>query len=437
MQKHQPSTWYIGLVILLGMSSGIYSVCRSLRDVPRQDPHVLGALVVLCVLCRCLPLYIRPDCTIDMSFISILATVLLLGPETATAIVFLTKPLEIYPREHGGGYCHIFNTAPVKTLFNTSNLNLSFTLSGFLYHAADGVPGDLSLPGVLFPSLLFVFCSIVINSFILLFLFLLEGKVSFYPTIFQMFLGLLPSILCSAPMAYFLAMLLQMPSGAWLAFLFMLPLLLARYSFKLYLSSAQQQYSILKALTAALDAKDTYTEGHSSRVARFSVQIAERMNLPSKTIQRLQTGAVFHDIGKIGIPDSILQKPGSLTPEERAVIQRHPVIGVDILKNIDSYQDILELVRRHHERYDGGGYPDGTCGEELSLEVYILAAADAYDAITSDRPYCSGRSPKIAAEIPRAEAGRQFHPEVARVAADMAEAGLLDPRLDGEEGPPC
>ena len=129
-----------------------------------------------------------------MSFISILATVLLLGPETATAIVFLTKPLEIYPREHGGGYCHIFNTAPVKTLFNTSNLNLSFTLSGFLYHAADGVPGDLSLPGVLFPSLLFVFCSIVINSFILLFLFLLEGKVSFYPTIFQMFLGLLPSI---------------------------------------------------------------------------------------------------------------------------------------------------------------------------------------------------------------------------------------------------
>ena len=99
------------------------------------------------------------------------------------------------------------------------------------------------------------------------------------------------------------------------------------------------------------------------------------MNLPSKTIQRLQTGAVFHDIGKIGIPDSILQKPGSLTPEERAVIQRHPVIGVDILKNIDSYQDILELVRRHHERYDGGGYPDGTCGEEFSLVWLSMTAS--------------------------------------------------------------
>ncbi len=437
MQKHQPSTWYIGLVILLGMGSGIYSVCRSLQDAPWQDPYVLGALVILCVLCRCLPLYIRPDCTIDMSFISILATVLLLGPETATAIVFLTKPLEIYPRESGGGYCHIFNTAPVKTLFNTSNLNLSFTLSGFLYHAANGVPGDLSLPGVLLPSLLFVFCSIVLNSFILLFLFLLEGKVSFYPTILQMFLGLLPSILCSAPMAYFLAMLLQMPAGAWLAFLFMLPLLLARYSFKLYLSSVQQQYSILKALTAALDAKDTYTEGHSARVSRFAVQIAGRMGLSSKAIRQLQTGAVFHDIGKIGIPDSILQKPGKLTPEERAVIQRHPVIGVDILKNIDSYREILDMVRHHHERYDGGGYPDGTRGEELSLEVYILAAADAYDAITSDRPYCSGRSPKVAAEILRAEAGRQFHPEVARVAADMAESGLLDPHSEEEEGPPC
>ena len=154
------------------------------------------------------------------------------------------------------------------------------------------------------------------------------------------------------------------------------------------------------------------------------------MGLSSKAIRQLQTGAVFHDIGKIGIPDSILQKPGKLTPEERAVIQRHPVIGVDILKNIDSYREILDMVRHHHERYDGGGYPDGTRGEELSLEVYILAAADAYDAITSDRPYCSGRSPKVAAEILRAEAGRQFHPEVARVAADMAESGLLDPHSD-------
>ncbi|OUQ17042.1 hypothetical protein B5E80_18775 [Flavonifractor sp. An135] len=431
MEKHTSSSWYIGLIVLLGTIAGVYSIFSAVQCQPWRSPSVLLVLVLLCILCRCLPLYIRPDCTIDMSFISILAMVLVFGPETATAVFFLTKPLEIFPNENGKGYCHIFNTAPVKTLFNASNLNLSFTLAGFAYHAAGGKPGNITLPGVLLPAALFILVAIALNSFILLFLFLLEHKVTFYPTILQMFLGLLPSIVCSAPMAYFLAMLLQMKSGVWMALLFMLPLLLARYSFKLYLNGVQQQYSILKTLTAALDAKDTYTEGHSTRVACYATQIASELHLSQRQIRRIQTGAIFHDIGKIGIPDSVLQKPGRLTPEERTVIQRHPVIGVDILKNIDSYSDILDMVLHHHERYDGGGYPDGTRGDEVSLEVYILGAADSYDAITSDRIYSAGRSPQVAARILREEAGKQFHPQVAEVAARMAEEGRLIP--DQEE----
>ena len=428
---HKPARLYLSLVLVLGCACGVYSLWAALRAQPWESTSILFCLVLLCILCRCLPLYIRPDCTIDMSFISILATVLLLGPETATAIVFLTTPLEIFPRADGKGYCHILNTSPIKTLFNLSNRNLSFTLAGFAYHAAGGQPGNITLPGVLLPAALFILVAIALNSFILLFLFLLEHKVTFYPTILQMFLGLLPSIVCSAPMAYFLAMLLQMKSGVWMALLFMLPLLLARYSFKLYLNSVQQQYSILKALTAALDAKDTYTEGHSTRVACYATQIAAELHLSQRRIRRIQTGAIFHDIGKIGIPDSVLQKPGRLTPEERTVIQRHPVIGVDILKNIDSYSDILDMVLHHHERYDGGGYPDGTRGNEVSLEVYILGAADSYDAITSDRIYSAGRSPQVAARILREEAGKQFHPQVAEVAARMAEEGRLIP--DQEE----
>ena len=428
---HKTARLYLSLVLVLGCACGVYSLWAALRAQPWESTSILFCLVLLCILCRCLPLYIRPDCTIDMSFISILATVLLLGPETATAIVFLTTPLEIFPRADGKGYCHILNTSPIKTLFNLSNRNLSFTLAGFAYHAAGGEPGNITLPGVLLPAALFILVAIALNSFILLFLFLLEHKVTFYPTILQMFLGLLPSIVCSAPMAYFLAMLLQMKSGVWMALLFMLPLLLARYSFKLYLNGVQQQYSILKTLTAALDAKDTYTEGHSTRVACYATQIASELHLSQRQIRRIQTGAIFHDIGKIGIPDSVLQKPGRLTPEERTVIQRHPVIGVDILKNIDSYSDILDMVLHHHERYDGGGYPDGTRGDEVSLEVYILGAADAYDAITSDRIYSAGRSPQVAARILREEAGKQFHPKVAEVAARMAEEGRLIP--DQEE----
>lgn len=434
------TNWYIRLIILLGMISGVYSIVSSAMTHPWSDTATLVILIILCILCRCLPLYIRHDCTIDMSFISILTSVLLFGPETATAIVFVTTPFEIIPREDGHGYSHICNTDPIKTLFNASNRNLSFTLAGLAYHAIGGNPGDISLPGVLLPALIFVFCSMLLNSVILLFMFLLEKKVTFYPTIFQMFIGLLPSIFCSAPMAYFLALLLQMPSGAWLALLFMLPLLLARYSLQLYLNGTRQQYSILKTLTAALDAKDTYTEGHSTRVAHYATQIAREMGLSPKRIERLQTGALFHDIGKIGVPDSVLQKPGLLTPEERTEIQRHPMIGVDILKNIDAYLDLLDLVQHHHERYDGFGYPDGTSGDEISLEVYILGAADAFDAITSNRPYCKGRSPEIAARILREEAGKQFHPQVAITAATIIEEERMLPQFSPnaeQEGVAC
>lgn len=431
------TTWYIRLIILLGTASGVYSIVTSCMARPWTNTAVLISLIVLCVLCRCLPLYIRPDCTIDMSFISILTSVLLFGPETATAIVFITTPLEIYPRENGGGYAHIFNTDPIKTMFNASNRNISFTLAGFAYHATGGIPGNIALPGVLLPAILFILCSMLLNSIFLLTMFLLEHKVSFYPTILSMFVGLLPSIICSAPMGYFLAQLLKMPSGVWLALLFMLPLLLARYSFQLYLNGTRQQFSILKALTTALDAKDTYTEGHSSRVAQYAVQIAQEMHLSQKSISRLQTGAIFHDIGKIGIPDAILQKPGLLTQEERLIIQTHPTIGVDILKNIDGYHDILDLVCHHHERYDGGGYPSGTKRDDIPLEVYILGAADAFDAITSDRPYCKGRSPELAARILLEEAGAQFHPQVAAVVYAMATEGRLSATANVEEAAAC
>lgn len=205
---------------------------------------------------------------------------------------------------------------------------------------------------------------------------------------------------------------------------------MTRFSFRLYLSAQKQQYNIIRAFATALEAKDTYTEGHSSRVSLYSVRIAQKMGLSGARVRRLETAAIFHDIGKIGVPDSILGKPGMLTPEERAVIQRHPATGVSILQNMDTYEDIIPLVLHHHEFFDGRGYPDGTSGDDLPLETYILGAADAYDAITSDRPYRKGRTPVEAARILRAEAGKQFHPEVAQVVAKMAEAGELAP--DGE-----
>ena len=311
-------------------------------------------------------------------------------------------------------------------------------MGGLAYYAVGGRPGDIALPYVLLPAVLFIVVAMIANVVVILLYFMLSQHVKLYPTVFQMFSSLAPSIVLSAPIGYFLAFLLKLDAGPWLAILFMLPLLLARYSFKLYLDSQKHQIHVIQTLAAALEAKDPYTEGHSTRVRRYAVQLAEQMGLSSKRVQTLSTAAVFHDIGKIGIPDSILQKPGALTPEERAVIQTHPAKGVRILENLDGYEAIIPLVLHHHEFYDGRGYPDGTCGEELPIETYILGAADAYDAITSDRPYRRGRTPLQAAAILREEAGKQFHPQVAVTLAELAEDGLLErsARLD-EEQVPC
>jgi putative nucleotidyltransferase with HDIG domain len=337
------------------------------------------------------------------------------------AIILLTTPLEVIPTEDGKGFYHIFNTAPSKLLFNTANLNLSMAAAGVVYHAVGGVPGTITFPSVLAPGILYIVCAVGLNAVFVAFLYYLEYRAAFFVTFGQMAIGMVPSLLCSATLGYFLAMLLSMPTF-WPAILFVLPLRMTRFSFRLYLSAQKQQYNIIRAFATALEAKDTYTEGHSSRVSLYSVRIAQKMGLSGARVRRLETAAIFHDIGKIGVPDSILGKPGMLTPEERAVIQRHPATGVSILQNMDTYEDIIPLVLHHHEFFDGRGYPDGTSGDDLPLETYILGAAvDAYDAHHQrpplpERPHpCGGR--------PHSTGGgrKQFHTRVAQVVAKMAE----------------
>lgn len=437
---HTASKWYMYFINTLGLATAVYCGWRFLvLSSGPWTPAYWGVFLTLVLLswgCCCLPLYLRDDCRVDLSFISILATVLVLGPEAAVLIKAITYPFVVVHAPDGKTREHILNTAPVKTLFNMGNHCISCGVGGIVYYAAGGVPGNISLPYILPPALLFIVAAMLSNVVVILIYFMLTQRVKIYPTVFQMFFSLLPSIGLSAPIGYFLAMLLRMEGGAWLALLFMLPLLLARYSFKLYLDSQKHQEQIIRTLTAALEAKDTYTEGHSQRVEQYAVQIARQMGLSPKQCSALSVAALFHDIGKIGVPDSILQKPGALTPEERSVIQTHPATGVRILEQLSGYEKIVPLVLHHHEFFDGRGYPGRAPGEELPLETYILSVADAYDAITSDRPYRKGRTPAQAAQILREEAGKQFHPDVAAVAADMAEAGLLE-RPDLTEAQQC
>jgi HD-GYP domain-containing protein (c-di-GMP phosphodiesterase class II) len=156
---------------------------------------------------------------------------------------------------------------------------------------------------------------------------------------------------------------------------------------KLYQSAEDLFHGVIQALTKAIDERDPYTKGHSQRVSDLSVELATKLGLDSETIRHIKIGSMMHDIGKIGIPDDILRKPGRLTLAEYQVIKGHPELGVDILGNVHLLAPELAAIREHHERLDGSGYPNGLKGDQISLFGRIVAVADVYDALTSYRPY--------------------------------------------------
>jgi HD-GYP domain-containing protein (c-di-GMP phosphodiesterase class II) len=178
----------------------------------------------------------------------------------------------------------------------------------------------------------------------------------------------------------------------------------------------EEQHSFLlgtvSALVSAIDAKDTYTCGHSERVAWLSKELATAMNLDHDTIEEVHICGLVHDIGKIGIPESILQKPGKLTDDEFSQIRAHPVIGENILRDVPQLKPVLPGVRSHHERWDGKGYPDGTEGEHTPLFGRILGVADAFDAMCSSRAYRDGLSRAEVLDEMTACSGSQFDPKL-------------------------
>ncbi len=178
--------------------------------------------------------------------------------------------------------------------------------------------------------------------------------------------------------------------------------------------------SILFSLAQALEAKDFYTSGHSERVAELAVKIARKIGMPDFEIENLRKGALIHDIGKIGVKESILLKPGRLTDEEMAHIRTHASRGYEICEPLKSLEPCLAIIRSHHERMDGGGYPDGLKNDEIPIAARIASVADAFDAMTTDRPYRKGMTVQEACAIFENEIGSgQWDPSCVRVLLEV------------------
>ncbi len=178
---------------------------------------------------------------------------------------------------------------------------------------------------------------------------------------------------------------------------------------------------VAQSLAAAIDAKDAYTKGHSSRVAEYAQEIARRYGYRGKALEKIYMAALLHDVGKIGVPDGIINKPSGLSEEEFEIIKKHPVMGDHILKNIDSMPELLASARWHHERFDGGGYPDGLDHEKIPETARIIAVADAYDAMTSNRSYRQAMPQAKIREQIRKGRGTQFDPVFADIMLAMID----------------
>lgn len=415
---NRASKIYAVCVSAAGLSLGVACTVSYFSGIASSAdrPHELTQFFILWALylvCECLPIYIREDFSFDMSFICDLAAILSKGPVAAAALVLLSTPFLVRRSAKGDGTrLHIFNTPPIKTAFNASNIIITIFVSGTVYQKLGGPVGAISVPKSILPGIALVFCIILLNSSILLTLFSLGRQVHFFPALLKNTVEFLPNMAAAAPIGYFLASFMSMEGGEYLTLLFMLPLLLARYSFVLYLDVKNNYYNMIQTLSATLEAKDPYTEGHSHMVELYSEKVARAMGLPERRVEAIRVGALLHDIGKIGIDDGILNKPGRLTDDERKVINQHPRIGNDILKNVKLSPLTRSIILHHHERYDGGGYPEHTRGDELPIDVYIVSAADAFDAMTSKRPYSNCRTHAEAYRVLQEESGKQFHPKV-------------------------
>lgn len=198
---------------------------------------------------------------------------------------------------------------------------------------------------------------------------------------------------------------------------------------KLFTDELDSAEGVLCVLARSIERKDTYTEGHCERLAEMALALGQELRLPERDLLALRLGAFLHDLGKVAVPDAILLKPAALSAEERQVVEQHPVAGEEICRPLRSLQDVLPIIRHHHERWDGSGYPDGIAGEAIPVTARILQVLDIFDALTTDRPYRRALSREAARELLAREAGRGWRdPEIVRAFRASAVPRSGEPR---------
>jgi putative nucleotidyltransferase with HDIG domain len=349
--------------------------------------------VVLAVVAETQTVFLGNEKSISISSAVVTLGMLTSGPAAAVWIAVACIAGSVTKVD--GKTRFVFNTKINITLFNISNYALSCSVMCILYFSLKGhiiASPTKSMADVLdqmsrysVQLIVGVVVSIVFNSFLVAIYISIKNRVSIFRGISANLAWPITNVIIIGILGAFLTAL-YVVYGRFLVVLFFLPFMLARYTFTTYKDLQQNYLQTVESLAFAIEAKDEYTSGHSRRVEQYCAMIAQEMKLSPKHSETLKYAALLHDIGKIGIPEKILNKPGKLDDTEWEYIKSHPEKGAHIIEDIEFLSDAVEIVRTHHEWYNGGGYPEGR-HDKLTVESMIICVADSYDAMTSDRPY--------------------------------------------------
>jgi len=362
---------------------------------------------------------------ISSAIIFLVSAIFLFGGEFATLIAALSTSLaEIFlAAETKRG-----RTSFIKAAFNVSQLVLVIFAGSFLFKAMRGTPPPWTRAVEYIIAINTFFVCKLVNTALVAGIISLTEKVDFFYQFLYDLRHLPLQFFSLGAMTILFAWAYSI--SIWYVFLVLVPIALIHYSFFGYSKLRRGAEKTFEKLMQSLQARDPYTAEHSERVADLSGKIARKLGLPENEVERIVAAARIHDIGKVGIPDSILLKPGPLTPQEWEIMKKHPVIGAEIIKGMEIYDNCVDIVKYEHERWDGSGYPEGLKGEEIPLGARIVAAADVYDALTSDRPYRKALPKEEAiAELKRMR-GVKLDPRVVDALLEVLE----EEEKEGEQG---
>lgn len=406
---------YTAAVIALGFS---VFVLMNLFDPVRSVPSLVF-LVLLSILAETQSVEFDKNNSVSVTSAVLICALLTLGPTAAAwaaAFSIIGSVTKI-----NGRYKHIFNTKPWITFFNSSVYVLSIASCAGVFYLLGGRP--LGISGMTFAGVIFhindgagaLIAAIVVSTLVNTIVVGFYMSLKYRANAFEMWVSNLLWSVLGLVVVGLLGVIITavfVSLGWFFVLLFYAPFMLARYVFIAYKDMQQNYLQTVQSLAAAIEAKDSYTIGHSKRVESICAVIASEMKLSEKRCSQLKYAALLHDIGKIGVDENILCKKGRLDDEEWAQIEQHPAMGVHIIKDISFLAEPAKIILAHHERYAGGGYPNNLKGDQIPLESMILSIADSYDAMTSKRPYGRLLTHEEAIEEIKKGSGTQYSPPV-------------------------